>query len=140
MYMLSITKQSGTYKIYINGQLETTAMLSFNPCFNPGRSSHRPNKQTLSARLNLTPLAPGFLKKNGLVYPTTATSWTPENVGTNYRIIIFGKSRRSAYTLTSFKRKRFLNNLDIGVTNSYNIALSQAQILQMYNNFRYRYL
>jgi hypothetical protein len=146
MYMLSITKQSGEYKIYINGELETTAMLRFNPCYIPQKDHSNPTRQTLSARLDQTPLAPGFLKKNGLVYPTTATSWTPENVGTNYNFLFFGQSRRGGaykndgFKKISFKRKRFLNNLDIGVTNSYNVALSQTQILQMYNNFRYRYL
>ena len=146
MYMLSITKQSGEYKIYINGELETTAMLRFNPCSIPQKDNSNPTRQTLSARLDQTPLAPGFLKKNGLVYPTTATSWTPENVGTNYYSLFFGQSRRGGayrndtFRNISFKRKRFLNNLDIGVTNSYNVALSQTQILQMYNNFRYRYL
>jgi len=141
MYMLSITRQSGTYKIYINGQLETTAMLKFNPCIRPGKDVDTPNRQTLNARLNQTPLAPGFLKKNGLLYPTTATSWTSENVGSNYNFLCFGKSRRSKGSPGyAFQRKRYLNNLDIGVTNSYNVALSQIQILQMYNNFRYRYL
>lgn len=146
MYMLSITKQSGEYKIYINGELQTTAMLRFNPCSRPQKDNSNPTRQTLSARLDQTPLAPGFLKKNGLVYPTTATSWTPENVGTNYHSLFFGQSRRGGaysnddFRNISFKRKRFLNNLDIGVTNSYNVALSQTQILQMYNNFRYRYL
>ena len=144
MYMLSITKQSGEYKIYINGQLETTAMLKFNPCVRPGKDFRRPNRQTLSARLNQTPLAPGFIKKNGLVYPTTATSWTPQNVGFNYNFLFFGHSRRGGaqgeLRFNPFKRKRYLNNLDIGVTNWYNIGLSQTQILQIYNNFRYRYL
>ena len=145
MYMLSITRQSGEYKIYINGELQTTAMLKFNPCVRPAKDvGSRPERQTLSARLNQTPLAPGFLKKNGLVYPTTATSWTPENVGFNYNFLFFGNSRRGGaqgdFRFNPFKRKRFLNNLDIGVTNSYNVALSQTLILQMYNNFRYRYL
>lgn len=144
MYMLSITRQSGEYKIYINGELETTAMLKFNPCVRPAKDNYRPERQTLSARLNQTPLAPGFLKKNGLVYSTTATSWTPESVGFNYNFLFFGNSRRGGaqgdLRFNSFKRKRFLNNLDIGVINSYNIALSQTLILQMYNNFRYRYL
>jgi len=141
MYMLSISRESGTYKIYINGELQTTAMLKFNPCVNPGKDFDRPNRQTLNNRLNQTPLAPGFLKKNGLLYPTTATSWATENVGFNYNFLCFGKSRRSQDSPgLAFKRKRYLNNLDIGVTNSYNVALSQIQILQMYNNFRYRYL
>ena len=58
---------------------------------------------------------------------------------------IFGKSNLNGFPLytgttrTTKKRKRFLNNIDLGVINTYNIALSQAQISQFYENFRYRY-
>jgi len=143
MYMLSISKSSGEYKIYINGELQTTALLPFNPCVLPSSGNNR-NRRQHNARMQITPLAPGFLQKDGSTYSLTSTSWTPENVGSTHNYLCFGKSRRSNPGLgleaVHHKRKRYLNNLDIGVINAYNIALSQTQISEMYNNFRYRYL
>ena len=147
MYMLSISRQSGEFKIYINGEQQTTALLSFNPCVIPSGSPSR-SRQEHNVRMQITPLAPGFLKKDGSAYTTTSTSWTSASPGGgDHSYLCFGKSRRS--NMASFeaakdnhhhRRKRYLNNLDIGVINSYNIALSQIQISEIYNNFRYRYL
>lgn len=144
MYMLSISKQDGEYKIYINGELQTTALVPFNPCVLPTSNSSR-SRRRHNARIQMTPFAPGFLQKNGSTYPYTSTSWTPENVGRTHTYLCFGKSRRSNASglggaAHHHRRKRYLNNLDIGVINVYNIALSQNQILEIYNNFRYRYL
>lgn len=143
MYMLSITRQSGEYKIYINGEQQITALLPFNPCVIAAGSNNR-SRKSHDTRMQIAPLAPGFVKRDGSTYSYTSLSWSPENAGGTHSYLCFGKSRRSSNSITGASshhaRKRYLNNLDIGVINSYNIALSQAQILQMYNNFRYRYL
>ena len=146
MYMLSISRQSGEFKIYINGEQQTTALLPFNPCVIPSSSNCRGRRQ-YSTRKNMTPLAPGFLKKDGSAYTTTSTSWTLASAGGgDHAYLCFGKSRRSGVLNLDegpnnhHRRKRYLNNLDIGVINSYNIALSQTQISEIYNNFRYRYI
>jgi hypothetical protein len=146
MYMLSISRQSSEFKIYINGEQQTTALLPFNPCVIPSSSNCRSRRQ-YSTRKNMTPLAPGFLKKDGSAYTTTSTSWSLASAGGgDHAYLCFGKSRRSGVTSLDngpnhhHRRKRYLNNLDIGVINSYNIALSQTQISEIYNNFRYRYI
>ena len=143
MYMLSIARESGEYKIYINGEQQITALLPFNPCVIAGGNNTR-SRRSHNTRMQITPLAPGFVKKDGSIYSSTSLSWTPEGAGSTHNHLCFGKSRRSGWadsgTAPHHRRKRYLNNLDIGVINSYNIALSQSQILQMYNNFRYRYL
>lgn len=144
MYMLSISRESGTYKIYINGEQQITALLPFNPCVMPIGNQTSGTRKRHNDRMQIAPLAPGFVKKDGSIYSSTSLSWTSESAGGTHSYLCFGKSRRSSNfpvdTSPHHKRKRYLNNLDIGVINSYNVALSQNQILQMYNNFRYRYL
>jgi hypothetical protein len=147
MYMLSISRQSNEFKIYINGEQQTTALLSFNPCVIPSATNCRSRQQHFT-RMQIAPLAPGFVMKNGSIYNLTNTSWTSASVGGgNHEYLCFGKSRRSnmknlpaRHDIQHHRRKRYLNNLDIGVINSYNIALSQIQISEIYNNFRYKYL
>ena len=146
MHMLSISRESGAYKIYINGEQQITALLPFNPCVIAGGNNSR-TRRSHNTRMQITPLAPGFVKKDGSTYSYTGLSWSPENAGGTHGYLCFGKSRRTSNAFNinpppppHHARKRYLNNLDIGVINSYNIALSQNQILQMYNNFRYRYL
>jgi hypothetical protein len=88
------------------------------------------------------PLGPGFYKKDGTIYPHTNTEFSFNN-NISFSSLIFGKSALAygarAY-MNSKKKRRYLNNLDIGVINSYSTALSQVEISQIYNNFRYRYI
>jgi hypothetical protein len=146
MYMLTIKSESNTLSIYINGELQTVAIVPFNPLVNPTTGSNNPKNQ-YKGRRDSMPLGPGFYKKNGTIYGTTNTV-VP--AGTNMQSInylTFGKSAlahgaragKGQFTGTK-KRRRYLNNLDIGVINSYNIALSQSDISQIYNNFRYKYI
>jgi hypothetical protein len=87
------------------------------------------------------PLGPGFYKKDGTIYPHTNTQFYFNNTF-NFNYLIFGKSALShgIRLFNSKKKRRYLNNLDIGVINSYSTALSQTEISQIYNNFRYRYI
>jgi len=146
MYMLTIKSESNTLSIYINGELQTVAIVPFNPLVNPTTGSNNPKNQ-YKGRRDSMPLGPGFYKKNGTIYGPTNTV-VP--AGTNMQSInylIFGKSAlahgmragKGQFTGTK-KRRRYLNNLDIGVINSYNIALSQSDTSQIYNNFRYKYI
>jgi len=143
VYLISIVITNGNISIYINGEQQSIALLPFNPLIN--RTKKSGGASYYADRINQSPLAPNFLKKDGSTYPYIATSFSdcPE---INYNHLIFGKSKMIGVASNNYsystilKRKRFLNNLDIGVINSYNIALSQDQILQIYNNFRYRYI
>jgi hypothetical protein len=87
---------------------------------------------------------------NGSTYPNVSSTTSLEAGLSQGNAFIFGKSNlngsrttpNSAHpngSRTTKRRKRFFNNIDLGVINTYNIALSQAQISQFYENFRYRY-
>lgn len=103
-------------------------------------TSRLENKRLYAARRDEMPLGPGFYKKDGTIYTHTNTIHSVAT-SNNINYLMFGKSALSNQLHYNFKkRKRYLNNLDIGVINSYNIALSQSQISEMYNNFRYKYI
>lgn len=149
MYCIAIVKNNSEMKFYINGELQNMAYLKFNPLTNNPHCGvgGRPRRLYLSRRID-APVGPGFKKTNGSVYnPTNMGGLTP--ISTNHSIncsfggsqIIYGKSNMFRYwDIQGIKRsKRYLNNLDIGVNIAYNIALSQSQIVEIYENFRYRY-
>jgi hypothetical protein len=143
VYLISIQIDNrDNIRVFVNAEMQDLALLPFNPLIN--RTWKGPNATYYAERINQSPLAPGFLKKNGSVYPYINSTFSGcPNVG--YTYLIFGKSKLQGVQSHNpysriLKRKRFLNNLDIGVINSYSIALSQSQISEMYNNFRYRYL
>ena len=88
------------------------------------------------------PLGPGFRKLDGTVYANTGTSWGNGYIpGFNGTYFCLGKSNigNSIQSTNARVRKRYLNNLDIGVINTYNVDLSQTQISELYNNFIHRY-
>lgn len=98
-------------------------------------------KKLYKTRRDEMPLGPGFYKKDGTIYiPRDIESIFGGSLSINE--LIFGKSAlaHGARLVNSKKKRRYLNNLDIGVISSYNIALSQSDISQIYNNFRYRYI
>jgi hypothetical protein len=157
MYMLTMTHdESGYVRIYINGELQTTALLPFDPLVQPNRSvsaggGRFASKRKMSDKMFLMPLAPGFVRKNGTIYSNTGTSHTytqsgPNQLSAQISYITLGKSNIGGVTRFGLgsksekKRKRYLNNLDIGVINTYNLALSQADLQEIYNNFRYKYI
>lgn len=134
--------------IYINGIKQDVAYLPFNPLVfraKKGSNIPRDNFINYNTKLNSSPLAPGFYKKNGDQYYPLFIPNTETLYGENYNYLLFGKSNLSSTSNTSGysrqpKRKKHLNNLSLGVISSYNIALSQSEISQIYENFRYRYI
>lgn len=99
-------------------------------------------KKLYKTRRDEMPLGPGFYKKDGTIYAPRDT----ESIfggGLSINELIFGKSAL-AYGSRNYpnnrKKRRYLNNLDIGVITSHSAALSQSDISQIYNNFRYRYI
>lgn len=100
-------------------------------------------KKLYKTRRDEMPLGPGFYKKDGTIYTPRDTE-SIFGVGNILSIneLIFGKSAlaHGVRTFNSKKKRRYLNNLDIGVITSHSAALSQSDISQIYNNFRYRYI
>ena len=149
MYCVAIIRDTSTMRFYINGELQTMAYLKFNPLTNNRKISglNRPVRNYKSRRDN-SPVGPGFKKKNGSVYSSVNMGGLAA-FSNNHPIpctfqansALYGGSnmfRRTSYS--GMKRsKRYLNNLDIGVNIAYNIALSETQIREIYENFRYRY-
>lgn len=157
MYMLTMTHDdAGDVRIYINGELQTTAALNFDPLVQPNASvsasgGRYASRRRMVDKINQMPLAPGFIMKNGSTYGTTSTSHTysqsgPTLLSADINYIALGKSNiaqivpQTGTGKAEKKRKRYLNNLDIGVINTYNIALSQSDLQEIYNNFRYKYI
>jgi hypothetical protein len=142
MYMLSICCDNGNISIFINGELQTVALVPFNPLVNPS-AYEGGSKNLYKNRRDQMPLAPGFYMKNGTIYPNTGTTFYAED-GYGLTYLNFGKSSlaqgRTKQTWNAKKRSRYLNNLDIGVINAYNIVLSESDIKTIYENFRYRYI
>jgi hypothetical protein len=140
MYMLTIKSDNNNLSIYINGELQTIAIVPFNPLVNPTPDNGNIKNQ-YKGRRNSMPLGPEFYKKNGTIYGSTNTI-SPAGISDSINYLIFGRSAsvRDKENKGAKKRRRYLNNLDIGIINSYNTALSQNEISQIYNNFRYRYI
>jgi archaellum component FlaG (FlaF/FlaG flagellin family) len=143
MHMLTLRCDGTDIQVYINGELQTTALLQFNPLTHP---SPKPGmggfgKNMYSQRKQKMPLGPGFRKLDGTVYANTGTSWGNGYIPYfNGNYFCLGKSNiGNTIQGNSRVRKRHLNNLDIGVINTYNVALSQTQISELYNNFIHRY-
>jgi hypothetical protein len=141
MYMLTVVTNSAGYVfIYVNGILQSVANVPFNPIRNRSGGG---NMQ--SFRTRNSPIGPNFIMFDGSTYPNINSITSLEAGLFEGNAFIFGKSNLNGFPLytgttrTTKKRKRFLNNIDLGVINTYNIALSQAQISQFYENFRYRY-
>lgn len=150
MYMLTVVSDGvGNVLIYVNGELQSVANVPFNPIRN--RSGGGVGGSTHIIRKQNSPIGPNFIKFDGTTYPSSTTT-SFETGGLSIfdgNAFIFGKSNLNGSpgskgnTLppirTTKRRKRFLNNIDLGVINVYNTALSQSQISQFYENFRYRY-
>jgi len=149
MYCIAVVRDTSTMRFYIDGELQNMAYLKFNPLTNNRKVSgkNRPVRNYKSRRDN-SPVGPGFKKKNGSVYSSVNmgglaafSSNHPIPCIFNANSALYGPSNMSRPTNYSGKKrsKRYLNNLDIGVNIAYNIALSETQIREIYENFRYRY-
>lgn len=141
MYMLTMRIENEKISIFINGELQTVAFVPFNPLRKTGYGYIDPLdpspqlKRSYFQRLRQMPLGPGFYKKDGTVYPYLDQEYQTE--GFFISKLDFGPSKFSPIKPI---HGNTLNNLDIGVINSYNIALSQSDIKNIYENFRYRYI
>jgi hypothetical protein len=146
MYMLTVvTDGTGNVLIYVNGELQSVAHVPFNPLRKPTRGNARNN----NTRKSESPIGPNFTMFDGSTYPHVNSITSLETALSAANAFIFGKSNLNGSLAskgvgigpirTTKRRKRFFNNIDLGVINAYNIALSQAQISQFYENFRYRY-
>ena len=141
-----VTNSAGNVLIYVNGILQSVAHVPFNPLRKPtGGKGVRQNQ----VRKLESPIGPNFIMFDGSTYPNVYSTTSLEAGLFQGNAFIFGKSNLNSSVAskgnfvppirTTKKRKRFFNNIDLGVINTYNIALSQAQISQFYENFRYRY-
>lgn len=146
MYMLTVvTDGTGNVLIYVNGILQSVANVPFNPIKN--RSGGGGLQR--AGRKENSPIGPNFIMFDGSTYPNVNSVTSLETPLSAANAFIFGKSNLNSSSAskgvgfgpirTTKRRKRFFNNIDLGVINAYNIALSQAQISQFYENFRYRY-
>jgi hypothetical protein len=141
-------------KIYVNGSLVETAKLDFNPLIKGNKSSglNSYGSRMMPSRNNISPIQPGFRKKNGIKYGSSQS----HNIDVRFSIITsqtnnklyLGKSNTqfigksyadNVDTNSEANTKRYLNNIDVGVIHIYKSALSQSDILQIYNNFSSRY-
>jgi hypothetical protein len=145
-------------KVYINGEQQTCAYLPFNPliggnglgALNTSRTQSKKEKRLKS------PIQPNFYKFDGTIYSPIANEFNLNarlegpNMGRGSYILVgrsnfpSGRNRfygdRSNLGQRCAKMvKRFLNNIDIGVIQIYNTALSQIDIKKIYDTFGKRY-
>jgi len=146
-----------TVKVYINGEQQTTAYMKFNPLINGGGSlTSGPYSKRKKQRLLASPIQPGFYKTNGTIYSPTSNSHIINCKihagGTNgnkigWKELYLGKSNLVGggsqwggnILQSSANLKRYLNNIDVGVIQVYNAALSQIDIKKIYDTFGPRY-
>lgn len=145
MYCLaiSISQNLNFIKFYIDGELQTMARLIYNPIIVPssGSRTNKSRARFYHSRKLGAPMAPNFQMIDGSTYGNTGNDWGYEDFEGNRNCIIFGKTNMGHYWRPGSKRsKKYLNNLDVGVTMAYNIALSQQEINQIYETYRYRYV
>lgn len=142
-----------TVKVYINGEQQTTAYMTFNPLINGNGKAERKNKRK-KERLNSSPIQPGFYKTDGTIYSPILNSHIINckihNLGTRggrigWNNLYLGKSNMTSYghysqtNQSSGNIKRYLNNIDVGVIQIYNSVLSNTDIKKIYNTFGPRY-
>ena len=148
-----------TVKVYINGEQQNTAYLEFNPLIRGNKGANGYKSRSKADRLISSPVQPYFHMKNGNTYsnsnsqtimckPLGKRNNTVARYGPN--ILFLGKSnlrkrkanfhdKNGQSRYSSYFSKRYLNDIDIGVIQIYNIALSQNQVNRIYNNFGIRY-
>jgi hypothetical protein len=146
-----------TVKVYINGEQQTTAYMKFNPLINGG-GKRSTNTRRKKERLLASPIQPGFYQTNGTIYSLTSNShiinckihsggirggrigWDELYLGKSNLVGggrhwgLDGDTEQSSANL-----KRYLNNIDVGVIQVYNTALSQIDIKNIYDTFGPRY-
>jgi hypothetical protein len=149
-----------TVKVYINGEQQTTAYMAFNPLINGNGSGGGARSRTKTERTQNSPIQPGFYQTNGTIYSPISNSHIincklPGGGNKNNQIgwsnLYLGKSNIAGggalYNATAAipssqgnaNIKRYLNNIDVGVIQVYNAALSQTDIKNIYDTFGPRY-
>ena len=137
MYMLTIRLQDNKASIFINGELQTVALIPFNPLVSPKRLASRGQyKKSYSQRKAEIPLSPGFYMLDGTIYPYLDQEYDINRIAF-VTLLHFGPNK---FSKSNPKKGNILNNLDIGVISSYHISLSEADIKNIYENFRYKYI
>jgi hypothetical protein len=128
MYMLTIISNNNLLSIYIDGELQIVAIVPFNPLVNPTPTIDKIKNQYADRRDSM-PVGPGFYKKNGTIYGSTDAECPAGTLMQSIDFLIFGKSALSHGNrgTGAKKRRRYLNNLDIGViimlTLAFNIVI-----------------
>jgi hypothetical protein len=149
-----------TVKVYINGEQQTTAYMAFNPLINGNGKELFPNKQksrSKKLRLENSPIQPGFYKTSGTIYSPTSNShiinckmhnggtkggtigWSNLYLGKSNIVGGGGQYNGGGSHQSNANIKRYLNNIDVGVIQVYNAALSQIDIKNIYDTFGPRY-
>lgn len=149
-----------TVKVYINGEQQTTAYMHFNPLIGGNGRGAGPRSISKGARIQMSPIQPGFYQTNGAIYSATSNSHVinckipgggTRGGAIGWRALYLGKSNISGggqlYNLpgpiishqTNASIKRYLNNIDVGVIQIYSTALSQIDIKKIYDTFGPRY-
>lgn len=161
-YQLTITTDVGaidsmnnylapvTVKVYIDGELQNCAYMTFNPLYNSGTLT---NISLKYYRTNNSPIQPNFYKKDGTVFSPIQNTITFYSKCDNEQLgyggaLWLGKSNIipagrewGGGSPNPYRKmtKRFLNNIDVGVIHIYNSVLSNSQISDIYNTFGPRY-
>jgi hypothetical protein len=167
-YNLAITVECGSInpsnhylgtlkvKVYVNGEQQTCAYLPFNPLIGGnGNSSSNPKyTQSIKEKKLASPIQPNFYKFDGTIYSPTANEFNlytklagPHTGDSTY--ILIGRSNFPSgrpygdggpLSVACKKMvKRYLNNIDVGVIQIYNTALSQIDIKKISDTFGPRY-
>lgn len=144
-------------KVYINGEQQTCAYLPFNPLIGGnGNAINNPrHTQSKKEKIDASPIQPNFYKIDGTIYSPTANEFNlysklaGPTYGYGHRILIgrsnfpsgrldYGNGSGGSAACRKMV-KRYLNNIDIGVIQIYNTALSQIDIKKIYDTFGKRY-
>lgn len=142
-------------KVYINGEQQTCAYLPFNPLIGGNGNSSNKHTQSKKEKRLKSPIQPNFYKFDGTIYSPTANEFNLNaklegpQMGRGDKILVGrsnfpsgGRHYGNASGLSNQCKKmvkRFLNNIDIGVIQIYNTALSQIDIKKIYDTFGKRY-
>jgi len=149
-----------TVKVYINGEQQTTAYMAFNPLIRGNGQLTDRHSRKKAIRTIVSPIQPGFYQTEGTIYSPISNSHVincklPGGGNKNNQIgwsnLYLGKSNIAGggriynptgafpSNQTNANIKRYLNNIDVGVIQVYNTALSQTDIKNIYDTFGPRY-
>jgi hypothetical protein len=149
-----------TVKVYINGEQQTTAYMAFNPLIKGNGQLTDRHSRKKAIRTENSPIQPGFYSTNGTIYSPISNSHIincklhgggKKGGMFGWNNLYLGKSNIAGggalynatgvfpSNQTNANIKRYLNNIDVGVIQVYNAALSQTDIKNIYDTFGPRY-